>query len=145
MSAYLIDQIASTPNIDVRTRASVTAVHGENRLEAITILDDITGQEEVVETPALFVFIGAVPHSEMVKGVVEMNNAGFIITGPDLIVDGKRPKGWRLSRDPYLQETNVPGIFAAGDIRQGAVRRVAAAVGEGANAISQVHQYLKSV
>jgi thioredoxin reductase (NADPH) len=145
MSAYLIDQIAATPNIDVRTRSSVTAVHGENRLEAISILHDDTGETETVQTPALFVFIGALPHSEMVRGVVEMNNAGFILTGPDLMLDGKRPKGWRLQRDPYLQETNVPGIFAAGDIRQGAVRRVAAAVGEGANAISQVHQYLRSV
>jgi thioredoxin reductase (NADPH) len=145
MSAYLIDQIAATPNIDVRTRSSVTAVHGENRLEAISILHDDTGETETVQTPALFVFIGAMPHSEMVRGVVEMNNAGFILTGPDLMLDGKRPKGWRLQRDPYLQETNVPGIFAAGDIRQGAVRRVAAAVGEGANAISQVHQYLRSV
>jgi thioredoxin reductase (NADPH) len=93
----------------------------------------------------MFLFIGAVPHSECVAGVVERNSAGFILTGPDLMVDGQRPKGWRLPRDPFLLETSVPGIFAAGDVRQGATRRVAAAVGEGANVVSQVHQYLRMV
>ena len=81
----------------------------------------------------------------MVAGVVDRNNAGFILTGPDLIRDGKRPAGWSLKRDPYLLETSVPGIFAAGDVRQGAIRRVASAVGEGAVAVNFVHQYLKTV
>ena len=93
----------------------------------------------------MFVFIGAVPHSGMVQDVVETNRAGFIITGQDLIHDGKKPRGWTLSRDPYLLETSVPGIFAAGDIRQGVVRRVASAVGQGAHAVALVHQYLKTV
>ena len=94
----------------------------------------------------MFIFIGAVPHSEMVKGLVEANRAGFILTGPGLdSTMGTGPKNWKLRRDPFPLETSIPGIFAAGDIRQGAVRRVASAVGQGAIAISQVHQYLKSV
>jgi thioredoxin reductase (NADPH) len=93
----------------------------------------------------MFLFIGAIAHSDLVAGVVECNPAGFVITGPDLTRNGHRPKGWKLQRDPYILETNVPGIFAAGDIRQGAVRRVASAVGQGAIAISLVHQYLKTV
>ena len=104
-----------------------------------------TGETQQVEAPAMFVFIGAVPHTEMVAGVVERNRAGFILTGQDLIQEGRRPKGWTLQRDPYLLETSVPGIFAAGDVRQGAVRRVASAVGQGAIAVSFVHQYLRTV
>lgn len=145
MSQYLIDQLESTPNIDIQTRTTVTAVHGKQKLEGLTLYNSITDESWDVETPAMFLFIGAVPRSDLAAGVVERNSAGFILTGPDLIVDGKRPAGWRPQRDPYLLETSVPGIFAAGDIRQGAVRRVAAAVGEGANAISQLHQYLRTV
>jgi thioredoxin reductase (NADPH) len=145
MSQYLIDQIASTPNIDVQVRTEVAEAHGTERLEALTLSDCITSQICKVPAAALFLFIGAVPHSDLVAGIVERNGAGFILTGQDLIRDGKRPQGWRLQRDPYLLETSVPGIFAAGDIRQGAVRRVASAVGEGAVAVSLVHQYLKTV
>lgn len=145
MSQYLIDQLEGTENIDILTRTEVVAVHGDRQLEGLTLLNNMSGETWEVKTPAMYLFIGAVPRSDPVAGVVECNSAGFIITGPDLIVDGKRPPGWRLQRDPYLLETSVPGIFAAGDIRQGAVRRVAAAVGEGANAISQLHQYLRTV
>jgi thioredoxin reductase (NADPH) len=145
MSHYLIEQIAGTPNIEVLTRHTVVEAHGQNRLEAITVLNHETDEASRIDTPALFLFIGAVPHSECVAGVVERNSAGFILTGPDLMVGGQRPKGWKLQRDPYLLETSVPGIFAAGDVRQGATRRVAAAVGEGANVVSQVHQYLRTV
>ena len=147
MSQYLIDQIEGTPNIDVRTRTHVTEAHGSDRLEALT-LSTSQGAGEVPQTlpaAALFLFIGAVPHSGMVAGLVARNSAGFIPTGQELIVDGKKPAGWRLKRDPFPLETSVPGIFAAGDIRQSAVRRVASAVGEGANAVSQVHQYLRTV
>lgn len=145
MSQYLIDQIANTPNIDVQTHTQAAQAHGENRLESLTLCSSLEDKTWQVPAAALFLFIGAVPHSDMVAGVVARNRAGFILTGSDLIQDGKKPTGWRLKRDPYLLETSVPGIFAAGDIRQSAVRRVASAVGEGAIAVSLVHQYLKTV
>jgi thioredoxin reductase (NADPH) len=145
MSQYLIDQIEATDNIEVLVRSEVAEAIGEDRLEAIKILNKDTGQTETVPAAAMFLFIGAIAHSDLVAGVVQCNPAGFVITGPDLTRNGHRPKGWKLQRDPYILETNVPGIFAAGDIRQGAVRRVASAVGQGAIAISLVHQYLKTV
>lgn len=145
MSQYLVDQIVGTPNIDVLTETIVTALHGKDRLESITVQDGNTGEARMVPAAACFIFIGAAPHTEMVAGVVERNEAGFIPTGPDLKQDGKYPSSWPLKRDPYLLETNVPGIFAAGDVRHMAVRRVASAVGQGANVVSMVHQYLKSV
>lgn len=147
MSQYLIDQIAGTPNIEVRTRTEVAEVQGESRLEGLTLVCKGGAEEtrEQVSAAALFLFIGAVPHSDMAAGVIIRNSAGFIPTGRELFVDGKRPAHWRLKRDPMPLETSMPGIFAAGDIRQSAVRRVAAAVGEGANVISQVHQYLATV
>jgi thioredoxin reductase (NADPH) len=145
MSQYLIDQINSTENIDVKTNTVVTEAIGEEKLEAIRIQDRVTGEEMVVPAAALFIFIGAQSHSEMVAGVVDRNSAGFIRAGRSLTRNGDRPKGWTLHRDPFPLETNVPGIFVAGDVRDEAVRRVASAVGEGAIAVSQVHQYLKSV
>ncbi len=145
MSQYLVDQIESTENIDVMTRTIVCEVFGEDRLDAIVIKNTETNESQKVDCSALFVFIGAVPHADLLEGVVERNRAGFILTGADLIQGGRRPKGWTLKRDPYLLETSVPGIFAAGDVRQGAVRRVASAVGEGAIAVSFVHQYLRTV
>jgi thioredoxin reductase (NADPH) len=145
MSQYLIDQIEATDNIELLLRTEVVEALGKDRLEAITITNKDTDQIETVPAAAMFLFIGAVPHSELVAGVVERNRAGFIITGPDLMQNGHRPNGWKLKRDPYFLETSVPGIFAAGDIQQGAVRRVASAVGQGAIAISLVHQYLKTV
>jgi thioredoxin reductase (NADPH) len=145
MSQYLIDQIQATENIEVLVRTNVTAVHGKGRLEAITIAPSDGREPQTVEAAALFIFIGAVPHTDLVADVVERNRVGFILTGPDLLQGGRRPKGWRLQRDPYMLKTSVPGIFAAGDVRQGAIRRVASAVGEGAIAVSLVHQYLKTV
>jgi thioredoxin reductase (NADPH) len=145
MSQYLVDQIYSQDNIDVRLRTMVAEVHGTDRLEAITFQNTDTGQTETMPAAALFIFIGAVPHTNLVAGVTERNQAGFILTGTDLIGNGHRPKGWPLKRDPFMLETSVPGIFAAGDVRQGAIRRVASAVGEGAITVGLVHQYLKTV
>jgi thioredoxin reductase (NADPH) len=145
MSQYLVDQIKATENIEVVTRAEVIEVHGHDRLREITFRTIDSGETQTSPAAALFVFIGAVPHTSLVADVVQLNRAGFILTGPDLIGDGQRPKNWPLPRDPYLLETSVPGIFAVGDVRQGAIRRVASAVGQGAVAISFVHQYLESV
>ncbi len=145
MSQYLIDQIDGTENIDVKTNTIVLDAFGDDKLDAIQIQDKVTGEEERIPAAAMFIFIGAKSHSEMVAGVVERNTAGFIRAGRTLMRDGKRPKGWSIKRDPFPLETNVPGVFVAGDVRDEAVRRVASAVGEGAIAVSQVHQYLKSV
>jgi thioredoxin reductase (NADPH) len=145
MSQYLIDQIAATPNIEVRMHTEVSQALGEKCLEAIQVVNTLTGEQETLPAAAMFIFIGAVPHSAMVRDLVACNPAGFILTGQDLMKDGKRPRGWKPNRDPFLLETSVPGIFAAGDVRQGAIRRVASAVGEGAIAVSLVHQYLRMV
>ncbi len=146
MSQYLIDQIEATDNIDVRTRSEVTAANGgDHGLDSIDISNRDSGQVETVPAGALFLFIGARPHTDFVADVVQQTPAGFIPTGPDLAGVGGRPEGWQLERSPYLLETNVPGIFAVGDVRDGVVRRVASAVGQGSTAISMVHQYLKTV
>ena len=131
MSQYLVDQINATQNISVSLRTVVTGVKGTDRLESVTVLEKESGEEREISAPAMFIFVGATPHTQLVGDILECNRAGFILTGPDLIKDGQRPKNWILKRDPYLLETSVPGIFAAGDVRQGAIRRVASAVGCG--------------
>ena len=145
MSQYLIDQIQAADNIEVRTQSEVAAVHGSERVETIDVINNSLGTTEALSAAALFLFIGAKPHTDFLGETIERNSAGFILTGPDLVQDGGLPEGWALKRDPYLLETNVPGIFAVGDVRQGVVRRVASAVGQGSTAISMVHQYLKTV
>ena len=145
MSQYLINQIDDQENIEVLNNCEVVEVSGDDRLKTLTYVNNLSGEKETIEVAAVYMFIGAKPHTNLVSDVVQCNRAGFIPTGPDLIKDGKRPKGWTLKRDPLLLETSVPGIFAAGDVRQGAVRRVASAVGYGAIAVSLVHQYLKTV
>jgi thioredoxin reductase (NADPH) len=145
MSTYLINQLKATPNIDIRLSSEVVDAGGEGHLEWIVIGDRQTGEQDRVETNGLFLFIGALPHSDFVDGVVARNPRGFIKTGPDLRVEGAWPADWPLERDPLPMETSVPGIFAAGDVREGVVRRVASAVGQGAIAVSLVHQYLETV
>lgn len=145
MSRYLVDQIQATETIEVICRVEVEAVHGQERLEAVTIKNLESGQPQTIPAAAMFIFVGAMPHTDLVAGVVERNETGFILTGPDLIRNGRRPNNWPLRRDPYLLETSVPGIFAAGDVRHDVVRRVASAVGQGAIAVSFIHQYLRTV
>ena len=145
MSQYLVDQIGATENIQVICESEVVEVHGSDRLEAVTYKNVNTGQTTTTEGSAMFIFIGAAPRTDLVADIVERNPAGFIITGQDLIHDGQRPKGWTLKRDPFLLETSTPGVFAAGDVRDGVMRRVVSAVGEGAIAVSLVHKYLETV
>jgi len=145
MSQYLIDQIQQTPNIQVWAHASVAELHGDKRLEEVSILCSDTDKIERVPASSMFIFIGALPRTDWLAGLVERDDRGFILTGPDLIRNGERPKGWVLDRDPFLLETNVPGIFAVGDVRHGSVKRVASGVGEGSVAVQFIHQYLSKV
>jgi len=145
MSQYLIDQIESQDNIEVLVGTQVEEVIGEDRVEAIRLIDRDTGTKSERPASALFIFVGAVPHSGFVSDVVLCNEKGFIYTGPDIFQDGEAPETWTVDRDPYLLETSVPGIFAAGDVRHGVVRRVASAVGQGSVVVSMVHQYLDTV
>jgi thioredoxin reductase (NADPH) len=145
MSQYLIDQIKRTPNIQVWTRAGVAEAHGEGHLEEISVLCSDTNKIERVPAAAMFIFIGALPRTDWLGQMVQRDDRGFILTGRDLLWSGARPKGWTLDRDPFLLETNVPGIFAVGDVRHGSVKRVASGVGEGSVAVQFIHQYLSKV
>ena len=145
MSQYLIDQVKERPNIQVWANASVTEAHGETHLEEISFVCSDTNKVERVPASAMFIFIGALPRTDWLGDLVERDERGFILTGPDLIREGQHPKGWSLDRDPFLLETNVPGIFAVGDVRHGSVKRVASGVGEGSVAVQFIHQYLSKV
>jgi thioredoxin reductase (NADPH) len=145
MSQYLIDQIEQTENIHVEPRSRVLEVHGEDHLETITIACDSSGETRRESAAALFIFIGAEPRTSWLDSLVERDDRGFILTGRDLLPEGKRPKGWTLAREPGLLETNIPGVFAVGDVRHGSIKRVASGVGEGSVAIQFVHQYLSKI
>ncbi|HEX6903786.1 MAG TPA: FAD-dependent oxidoreductase [Thermoanaerobaculia bacterium] len=145
MSQYLIDQIGSTSNIEVWHRSQVAEARGGDHLESIDVKNSDTGEVKNHPARSLFIFIGAQPRTNWLEGVVERDEHGFILAGPDLMRDGKRPKGWPLDRDPFLLETSVPGIFVAGDVRHGSIKRVASGVGEGSIAISFIHQHLSRV
>ncbi len=142
MSQYLVDQIAAIENIEVLLSRRVVEVAGTEHVEEIRLENVDTGEEETREASALFVFVGAVPHSAFLEDTVAMNDRGFIYTGSDVTTF---TSDWSLSRDPYPLETSAPGVFASGDVREGAVRRVASAVGEGSVAVTMVHQYLDTV
>jgi thioredoxin reductase (NADPH) len=142
MSSYLIERIDQAENVDVRTETSIAELHGEQSLEALT-LDGAGGATERVPARAVFVFIGASPRTDWLGGAVQLDPQGYILTGPDLERDRrKRLRGWPLPREPYWLETNVPGIFVAGDVRRTSTKRIASAVGEGAMAVTFVHKIL---
>jgi thioredoxin reductase (NADPH) len=145
MSHYLIEQIEKTPNIEVWTDTRVTEVHGETRLTGITILRGTNTESQKLPASSLFIFIGAQPRTEWLGDLIRRDERGFVLSGPDLLSDGKRPADWTLDRDPGLLETNVPGIFVVGDVRHGSVKRVASGVGEGAVVVQFIHQYLAKV
>jgi thioredoxin reductase (NADPH) len=143
MSYYLIRQIDEIPNVDVRVNTEVIEAHGDDHLEGLTLCNTHAGAQETVPAGYLFVFIGAAPRTEWLEGAIERDARGFVLTGPDLLMDGRRPRGWPLDRDPYYLEASAPGVFAAGDVRANSVKRVASAVGEGAMAIQLIHGYLE--
>lgn len=145
MSQYLIDQIKETPNIQLWTHASVAEAHGDKHLEEISVLCSDTKKVERVPASSMFIFIGALPQTDWLGDAIERDDRGFILTGPDLMQGGQWPKKWTVDRDPFLLETNVPGIFAVGDVRHGSVKRVASGVGEGSVAVQFIHQYLSKV
>jgi thioredoxin reductase (NADPH) len=139
MSQYLIDSIEATPNIHVMPFTQVVGAHGDDSLQEITLENAQTSTRETVPARGLFIFIGAQPRTDWLSGVVERDDKGFVLAGRDLMRDGKRPRGWSLDRDPYLLEASVPGVFVAGDVRYGSVKRVASSVGEGSICVSFVH------
>jgi thioredoxin reductase (NADPH) len=140
MSHYLAERIMTTPNIDLRYHCAVDEVCGGERLEQIVVLDTETGERQTEPAGALFVFIGAAPRTDWLDGSIVRDTKGFILTGPD-VLSGSGQKAWPHDRDPYLLETSIPGVFAAGDVRLGSGKRVATAVGEGATAVMSVWQY----
>jgi thioredoxin reductase (NADPH) len=143
MSHYLIEQIRDRPNIEVKMQHEIVWADGDEHLEQLRLIDRASGIEEKVDTTWLFVLIGAAPGTEWLGDTVRRDERGFILAGPDLVVDGKLPPDWPLERQPYFLETSVPGVFVAGDVRSQSVKRVASAVGEGAMAVSLIHRYLE--
>ena len=145
MSQYLVDRINGTKNIEVITKVDVAEVRGNGRLDSVVLRNVLTGGLTELGCAAMFIFIGAKPSTDMVQGVLATDEQGFVLTGADLPRLNGRPRGWNLDRDPFLFETSIPGVFAAGDVRSGANRRVAAAVGEGSASIFTIHKYLQTV
>jgi thioredoxin reductase (NADPH) len=143
LSQYLVDRVGAAPNVEVLRRTEVTGLSGKDCLEEVTLKHRDTGEERKINSRWLFACIGGEPHTNWADeaGIVR-DEAGYLVTGPDLINAGKRPVNWPLDRDPYYLETSVPGMFAAGDVRHGSVKRCASAVGEGAMAVAFVHRYL---
>ena len=143
VSAYLVDRMASVKNVEVRTNTEVVALDGDEILRSVAIRQRNGNTTQTVDTRWLIVCIGGLPHTEWAAaaGVIR-DEAGYLVTGADLQPNGQPPQGWPLDRAPYYLETNVPGLFAAGDVRHGSVKRCASAVGEGAMAVTFVHRYL---
>ncbi|NKY87107.1 FAD-dependent oxidoreductase [Nocardia veterana] len=142
MSHYLIQQIEAIPNIKVHTNTEVVAADGSDHLERIVLRNNATGAEDKVDAERLFLFIGAAPETDWLDGLLIRDEFGYVLSGPDLMIDGSRPPGWELPRPPHHLETSIPGVFVAGDVRSESAKRVASAVGEGAMAVMLVHRYL---
>jgi thioredoxin reductase (NADPH) len=145
MSSYLIDQIGERPNVTVRTDSEVSRADGAGRLEQLTLRNSATGRTEDVDAAALFILAGAQPRTDWLPGTLARDDAGFLLTGPDLAPAGGVPAGWSLARPPLPMETSVPGVFAAGDVRHGSTKRVAGAVGEGASAVQSAHRHFQQL
>jgi len=145
MSHYLIEQIEKTPNIEVWTKSNLVEVHGDTHLTGITVQCETDKTRHELPATSIFIFIGARPRTEWLGDLIDRDERGFILSGPDLLRNGKRPASWTLDRDPGLLETNVPGIFVVGDVRHGSVKRVASGVGEGAVVVQFMHQYLAKI
>jgi thioredoxin reductase (NADPH) len=143
LSQYLVDRIYAAPQVEVLTHTEVTALHGDSVLRAITLTNNKTGQQRTCDTHWLFLCLGGVPHTEWAKEAgIARDSEGYLVTGPDLSQNGHNLQNWPLQRAPYYLETSMPGLFAAGDVRHGSVKRCASAVGEGAMAVTFVHRYL---
>lgn len=145
MSRYLIDQIEKTPNIQLWAHAEVVEVHGDTHLEEISVLCSDTDKVERVPANSVFIYIGALPRTDWLNKTVARDDRGFVLAGPDMLKDGKRPPSWNLDRDPFLLESSLPGVFVVGDVRHGSIKRVASAVGEGAIAVQFIHRYMAKV
>jgi thioredoxin reductase (NADPH) len=144
MSDYLVERIRDEPKIAMLLNTEVTALHGDHALQAITLKNNKTGEEWTAQTSWLFLCLGGVPQTQWAaEAGVLCDGGGYIITGPDLMRNDKRPESWVLDRNPLDMETSLPGIFAAGDVRHGSIKRCASAVGEGARTIASVHRYLE--
>jgi thioredoxin reductase (NADPH) len=144
MSRYLIDQITPHPRVTVRSRTEIREVHGDDELSEVVIEDKRTGERHSIQTRALFVFIGADPHTSWLAGAIQLDDHGFVPTGPAALYSDADGNQVRTQRQPMMLETSQPGVFAVGDVRSGSVNRVASAVGEGAMAIRQIHEYFGS-
>ena len=142
MSQYLVDRIKATENIELLPSVEVIAASGNGHLERIDVRHTESGETERRDVAAVFIFIGVAPHTGVFGSMVQMDDKGFICTGPEV---RRASRAWPLDRDPLMFETSVPGVFAVGDVRAGANRRIASAVGEGSAAVFSVHQYLKTV
>ena len=142
MSHYLIQQLEALDNVSLRLDTVLDAAHGETHLEALTLRHVPSGSNERVDTGHAFVFIGAQPRTDWLADTLVRDDRGFVLTGPDLVVDRQRPLGWSADRDPWPLEASIPGVFVAGDVRADSVKRVASAVGDGAMAVSLAHRYL---
>jgi thioredoxin reductase (NADPH) len=143
MSQYLIEQMEALPNVQIRLSTRVTEVRGDTHLSGLTVSGP-EGSEEL-DLAAVFMFIGQTPRTDWLEGTVRRDESGFVLTGPNLLVDGKPPAGWGLSREPFLLESSMPGVFSAGDVRHASIKRIASSVGEGSMAVQFVHQYLAEI